>query len=312
MPELEDYRRIFSDVESTLIQVGSQWRSDFRDRLYEYKLPRKFTDAEYFRTLVHVVFFSGFKADTVEQKCDAIDNYLTTDYRKVADSGSTLLEAMMADRRVIRNRRKIQACIENARTFASIVGQNGSFERFLSSFDTGASFEEILRLRRDLIGRFAYLGPVTSLHFLMEIGLPVLKPDLAVSRIFCRLRLIDNESQSEDQIWKAVDAGRKFVQATGYPIRYIDFVFAAYGQVKATGDGLQQGICLGENPRCEICGVFDRCGYFESRAVHIDGTDQSHRAIPGDWRRRGTADGPAPEVIEMETLPVRTPKKENS
>ncbi|WP_094226858.1 hypothetical protein [Methanolobus psychrotolerans] len=60
-----------------------------------------------------------------------------------------------------------------------------------------------------------------------EIGLPVLKPDRVITRIFKRIGLIE----SEDQLLKTVIHGRKFSQETGLPIRYIDIIFAIYGQM---------------------------------------------------------------------------------
>lgn len=56
----------------------------------------------------------------------------------------------------------------------------------------------------------------------------------------------------------------QFVQATGHPIRYIDAVFAAYGQATSTGAGIQQGICVKNSPRCDICGVTRFCQYFSN------------------------------------------------
>jgi DNA-3-methyladenine glycosylase I len=113
--------------------------------------------------------------------------------------------------------------------------------------------------------RFDYLSKITSYHFLTDIGMPVLKPDRVIRRIFYRLGLIEDESESEAQLLDSVYQGRKFVQATGYPIRYIDIVFVAYGQVYSTGTGIGQGICLKDHPRCEVCGVRDDCRYFAAK-----------------------------------------------
>ena len=112
--------------------------------------------------------------------------------------------------------------------------------------------------------RFQYLGGVTVYHFLTDIGLPVLKPDRVICRIFHRLGLLD----SEGQLLKAVLQGRKFAQATDRPMRYIDIVFVAYGQVESPDLGITKGICL-DQPRCEACGLTRFCQYQSAKAVSM-------------------------------------------
>lgn len=101
---------------------------------------------------------------------------------------------------------------------------------------------------------------------MMDVGLPVMKPDIVVSRIFYRLGLIPHEEIKNDSDTEAVvRQGEQFAAATGHPIRYIDIVFVCYGQVKGGDVGLERGICLGDKfkPRCEVCQVTDECEYFK-------------------------------------------------
>lgn len=91
-----------------------------------------------------------------------------------------------------------------------------------------------------------------------DIGLPVLKPDRVMSRIFIRLGLLQNKKQ----LLKAVLQGRKFAEATKHPIRYIDIVFVKYGQDSSKDYGIDQGICLEKKPRCSACGVQAHCVYW--------------------------------------------------
>jgi hypothetical protein len=41
----------------------------------------------------------------------------------------------------------------------------------------------------------------------------------------------------------------------------------------------------------------------EPKVIEIDGTDQSHRAFPQEWKRQYTGDGKPPVIIEVETVP---------
>jgi hypothetical protein len=78
MAEPVPYKAIFDDLESTLIRVGDRDRSiDMRQNLNESKnvASKTLTDPDYFRLLVHVTFYSGFKAVTVGAKLPTIDKY---------------------------------------------------------------------------------------------------------------------------------------------------------------------------------------------------------------------------------------------
>jgi DNA-3-methyladenine glycosylase I len=264
---MKDYRAIFDGVESTLIRVGSRNlpADEIRSNLAEFKKleGKTFTDSDYYWILVYVIFYSGFRAATVTAKLDLIRQYFP-DYKTVADYGDDNINRILNDTGMIRNERKVQACVENAQTFERIVREYGSFQAYVASFSPMESFENLMLLKEALQYRFSGLGDITTYHVLTDIGLPVLKPDRVICRIFHRLGLIE----SEKQLLKTVIQGRKFAQATGHPIRYIDIVFVAYGQMQSTEFGLERGICLAENPACSICGVRSYCQYYaQSGAV---------------------------------------------
>jgi len=258
---MKDYKAIFDKVESTLISIGSRNlpSEKIRANLDEYKYLESgtFSDAEYYWILVYVVFYSGFRAATVNTKLDLIRKYFP-DYETVAGYENNKIDEILSDPEMIKNRRKVQACVENARTFKGIVSEHGSFRVYIDSFAPTASFENLMLLKEELEYRFGGLGRVTTYHFLTDIGLPVLKPDRVMCRIFQRLELVE----SDEQLLKTVIQGRKFAQATGHPIRYIDIVFVAYGQMESKDFGLTSGICLEQNPLCSLCGVKDCCNYY--------------------------------------------------
>lgn len=265
---MTDYQAIFEKVESTLIRVGSKSvpEETIRRNLDVFKgiKTKRFTDADYFETLIPVPFYSGFRADIVNKKMGRIRKYFS-DYRTVADYGRDKVNEIASDPQMIRHKGKIQASVYNARAFKAVVDQYGSFQKYVDSFSPKASFENLMRLRRDLRRRFRYLGKITAYHFLTDIGMPVLKPDRVIRRIFYRLGLIESEGEGEEQLLKVILQGQKFAQETGHPIRYIDIVFVAYGReglVKSGDIGIERGICLRDNPQCSICGVNKYCDYF--------------------------------------------------
>ncbi len=262
-----DYKTIFDKVESTLISVGSANLSAdrIRAKLDEFKHleGKAFSDADYYWILVYVVFYAGFRAATVNAKLNLIRRYFP-DYETVAGYDESKAAEILSDPEMIRNRRKVQACIENAKVFKSIINEHGSFQAYIDSFSPTASSENLMLLKEELEYRFKGLGRIATYHFLMDIGLPVLKPDRVICRIFQRLGLIE----SDKQLLKTIIHGREFARATGHPIRYIDIVFVSYGQEESQEFGLTRGICLEQKPRCRICRVKDYCNYFAREVAH--------------------------------------------
>jgi DNA-3-methyladenine glycosylase I len=183
----------------------------------------------------------------------------------VADYDEAKLKQILADPDMIKFEDKAKANIQNAREFKKIIKHFGSFHDFVGSFNAQGSSGNWVKLKDDLRGRFARMGLITPYHFMMDIGLPVMKPDRVVARIFYRLRLIPREKIKYDSDAEAVvRQGEQFATATGHPIRYIDIVFVCYGQVRSIDIGLAQGICLGDKPRCKVCKVTNDCNYFRN------------------------------------------------
>lgn len=258
------YRRVFEAAEKSLIEYGSRRKppEQIRAALDEYKTyaGRELTDEDYFAVLVAVVFYSGFLAATVDAKWPAIERWFSG-FRRVADYSEAEVGRIMSDRDMIRNRQKISACIENARTIRHLIDEHGSFRGYVESFKATDSFENLLLLKEDLEARFRFLGGVTVYHFLTDIGMPVLKPDRVICRIFHRLGL----TEKKGELLKTVIHGRKFAEATELPIRYIDIVFVAYGQTSSEWLGIDRGICLEKKGNCGVCGLRDFCREPQSR-----------------------------------------------
>lgn len=260
----DDYKGIFEAIESTLIREGSKNLPEhiIRERLDKNKLVEEkvFSDNDYYWVLVYVPFYSGFRSATVSAREKTIKDHFAH-YCTVADYDEKRIQCILHDPDMIRNERKIRACVKNARALRDIVQRHGSFQAYIQSFRPTESSENLLRLRADLMRRFSYIGPTTSFHVLTEIGMPVLKPDVVIRRLMYRLGLTQSESTSERELQEVVRQGSLFSQATGHPTRYIDIVLVKYGQVKSEDYGIDRGICTLKTPRCHICGVRELCRY---------------------------------------------------
>ena len=162
---------------------------------------------------------------------------------------------------MIRNELKIQGIINNSKVFKTIVNKHKSFKNYLELFNVSESFENLLLLKEELQYKFEFLGEITVFHLLTDLGFPVLKPDRVLTRIFKRLDLIENERQ----LLKTIIQGRKFANATGNHIRYVDIIFVTYGQMgKKNSEGLERGICLAQNPQCSLCQINEHCSFFKN------------------------------------------------
>ena len=92
------------------------------------------------------------------------------------------LEALMADSGIVRNRRKVEAAVQNARAFLDIQKEFGSFDRYLWGFTGGqvilntddavrASSELSDRISEDLKRRgMKFVGSVIIYSFLQAVG----------------------------------------------------------------------------------------------------------------------------------------------
>ena len=255
-----DYPSIFRHAEKTLRSHSNLTDEEFEKRIGYYKTFEKKTrtDNEIYQLLVMIIFYSGFRASTVERKAKTILGYFS-DYSKVSNYSEQDFHRILSNPDMIKNNKKIRACITNARTFKNIINKSGSFTNYLEGFKAKDSFENLILLKEELEYTFEFLGGITVYHFLTDLGYYVLKPDRVILRLLLRLGLIE----SEGQLLKAVIQGRKFAEATDLPIRYIDVIFVLFGQQGGSVElGLEDGICLTKNPRCHICQLKENCHYY--------------------------------------------------
>jgi DNA-3-methyladenine glycosylase I len=121
--------------------------------------------ADYLEAMSRAVFQSGISWSVIEKKWPGIraafDEF---DPQTVASYGPDEVDRLMADAHVVRNRRKIEAIIENAREMLVTEAEFGGFDKYL------ASLRDNDALVKDLHRRFAFLGPSVAHFFLFGLG----------------------------------------------------------------------------------------------------------------------------------------------
>ena len=126
------------------------------------------SDAEYLEAMASALFRVGFSRQVVARKWPELrEAFAEFDLDRLAELTQEEVEGLLGDPRVIRNRAKIEAVVENARTMRDLSAQAGSFRRYVETSLAEAGERETLR---DVGQRFRRLGPKTSLIFLRLAG----------------------------------------------------------------------------------------------------------------------------------------------
>jgi DNA-3-methyladenine glycosylase I len=257
---MTDYKAIFEAIEHSLLKnsvnpaelkLGLDSFKEFENKVS--------TDEEFYEITQIVVFASGIKASTMHKYHPGVRKHLPSIEVAAACTPEDIIRITQS-KDVIALQDKVEACVNNARAIQRIVKEFGSTHAYIQSFAPFDQFRNVTRLRNDIMQRFDRIASVTSFHLMTDLGLPVLKPDRVIMRIFQRLGLLQDESE----LFRAVELGQEFARATGYPIRYIDIVFVTYGQVEAWND---KGICLDKNPKCHLCEAQPFCQYYAEHPV---------------------------------------------
>lgn len=117
--------------------------------------------ADYLDVVSKAAFQSGISWQVVEAKWPGTRKaFRDFDPQKVANLTPKQIDALVADTRLIRNRKKIEATVDNAETMLALDREFGGFRKYLRSF---SDFDA---LQRDLVKRFKFLGPTGAYFFL--------------------------------------------------------------------------------------------------------------------------------------------------
>lgn len=85
----------------------------------------------------------------------------------VAGYGPAEIDRLMADEGIIRNRRKIEACIENARRWQAVRREHGSFAAWLAAHNPRDKAAWVTLFK----AHFRFMGGEVVGEFLMSIGI---------------------------------------------------------------------------------------------------------------------------------------------
>jgi 3-methyladenine DNA glycosylase Tag len=111
------------------------------------------TPGDYLEVMTKAVFQSGMSWRVIEAKWDGFrEAFEGFDAEKVAGFGPDDVDRLAQDTRIVRNRRKIQATVDNADEILALDREHDGFRNYLRSHP---SFEETVA---DLKRHFSFLG----------------------------------------------------------------------------------------------------------------------------------------------------------
>ena len=126
-------------------------------------------DAGYLEELTKAVFRAGFSWRVISDKwphfCEAFNHF---DVATVAHYSPADLERLQTDKGLVRNRRKLEATVENAQRMLELIDDHGSFHTYLRSMDGMAYMERV----RALTSQFRHLGRTGAFIFFHGVNEP--------------------------------------------------------------------------------------------------------------------------------------------
>jgi len=125
-------------------------------------------DSAYFENLTRCIFQAGLNWKMIANKWSGFtEAFAGFDIEKVAEFGDEDVDRLMADKEIVRNRRKILATIGNAREFRRIAREHGSFKEWFTGLDKSDNYVEVMK---ELLKTFSHVGKSTANIFIHTVG----------------------------------------------------------------------------------------------------------------------------------------------
>jgi DNA-3-methyladenine glycosylase I len=136
---------------------------EYHDKEYGRK---KDVDAELFEKLCLEGFQAGLSWRTVLYKRESFRRcFYGFDIEKVAAMTEEDVDRLLSDSGIVRNRRKIEAAINNAELHTKYFSEEGSFKRYVYAHDNGEALSKDLKKKG-----YRFVGAMICESFLLSVG----------------------------------------------------------------------------------------------------------------------------------------------
>lgn len=163
------------------VNLNNKLYIDYHDN--EWGVP-KFDDNILFEMLILECFQAGLSWECVLNKRKyfkiAFDNF---DYQKIANYDEEKVSLLLLNKDIIRNKRKILSCINNAKVYIKIQNEFGSFAKYIWGFTNNTVIrnnDDNIKTESELSRKIAYdlkkrgmrfVGPTIIYSYLQAIGI---------------------------------------------------------------------------------------------------------------------------------------------
>ena len=136
----------------------------------EYESPPRIVpenDSGYFEKITQAAFQAGFSWQVIRQKWPDFGRaFAGFDIDTVAAFGDEDVERLLEDRGIVRNGRKIEATIANAKTCRALIDEYGSMQQYLRAMDG----QDYYARSKSFSKQFKFLGPMGAYFFFYSVG----------------------------------------------------------------------------------------------------------------------------------------------
>ena len=128
----------------------------------------KLEDNDYFENMTRIIFQGGLNWKVIEKKWPYFKKVFGDfSIDQVAKFDDSVVERLMQDTGIVRNRSKIIGTILNAKEFQIIKKEFGSFKNYIDSLDKSDNFTKVITV---MSKRFYRMGPSSTRIFLYSVG----------------------------------------------------------------------------------------------------------------------------------------------
>jgi len=118
--------------------------------------------------MTRVIFQAGLTWKMIDTKWPNFrEAFANFSIDRVAQFDNKVIERLLKDKGIVRNKAKIQATIENAKQFSEIKAEHGSFKAYLENLDKSKNYASAMK---ELSKKFHRLGPSSASMFLYSVG----------------------------------------------------------------------------------------------------------------------------------------------
>ncbi len=125
-------------------------------------------DEAYFENMTRVIFQAGLSWKLIERKWPnfkkAFENFAI---ERISRFDEENVKRLVADKGIVRNRKKILATIHNAKQFQTIREEFGSFQAYIETLDKSNNYASVIK---ELCKKFKHFGPSSARIFLYSVG----------------------------------------------------------------------------------------------------------------------------------------------